>query len=92
MDNVQNAVNPLSGRTAHDTWTQTIQSTANLLINKSRHCILFTPTRIHHNTRSLYPLDISYKRQLAFLLASEYYVNLWSDVQCLSTAMKMARS
>ena len=42
-------------------------------------------TRLHHNTRSLYPFDSSYKTQLAFLIANEYYVHLWPDVQRLYT-------
>ena len=54
---------------------QSIHSTANL----SRHCIQFTPARVH-NTSSLYPLDISSKMQTAFLIASEYYVPLWSGI------------
>ena len=32
---------------------------------------------VYINTRSLYPLDTSFKTQLAFLIAREYYVHLW---------------
>ena len=63
MDNVQNAVNPLS-----DISMYTIQSTTNL----SRHCIHFTPVKVYNNTSSLYPIDISSKTQVAFLIVSEY--------------------
>ena len=40
----------------------------------------FTPVKVHNNTSSLYPLDISSKTQVAFLIANEYCVHLWSDV------------
>ena len=67
-----------------------IQSTANPLSSRSTLCIQFTPTRVHHNTRSLYPLVNSSKTQLALLIANECCVHLWSDVR-LYTAMEMAR-
>ena len=82
MDNIQNTANPLSDISMHN-----IQSTANL----SRHCIEFAPTRVHHDTRSLYPLDSSSKTSLAFFIASECYVPLWSDEQSLYIVMEMSR-
>ena len=36
----------------------------------------FTPVKVHNNTSNLYPLVISSKTQVAFLIASEYYVHL----------------
>ena len=62
MNNVQNAVNQLSGRTTAlhaDAKSIQFESTAHL----SRHCIQFAPTRVHHNTRSVYLLVGSYKIQ-----------------------------
>ena len=71
MDNVQNAVNPLS------------------VIYM--HCVQFTPVKVHNNTGSLYSLDISSKTQVSFLIASKYYVHVWSGVQSLYIVMKMSR-
>ena len=68
--------------------TNNIQSTRNLLSGRSRHCIQFTPKRVH-NTRTLHPL-VSSSRHNSFI-ASEYHVRLSSDVQRLYTAMEMAR-
>ena len=62
-----------------------IQSTANL----SRQYIQFTAVKVHNNTSSLYPLYISYKTQVAFLIASEYYVHVWSDVQSLNMVIEV---
>ena len=64
-----------------------IQSTAYL----SRQCIQFTRVRVQNNTSSLYPLDISSKTQVAFLIASEYYGHVWSDVQSLYIITEVSR-
>ena len=65
-----------------------IQSTPNLF----RQCIQFTPVKVHHNTSNLYPVVISSKTQVAFLIASKYYVHVWSDVQSLYVVMKILES
>ena len=80
MDNVQHAVYPLSGISMHN-----IQSTTGL----SRHCIQFTPAKVHNSTSNLYPIVISSKTQVAFLIASEYCVHLWSDVQSISLRKRL---
>ena len=85
MDNVQNAVNQLSGTSTLYPEVNNVDNTANPLsgismhniqntADLSRHCIQFAPTRVHHNTRSLHSLDSSSKTSLAFLIANEYFV------------------
>ena len=64
-----------------------MRSTANL----PRQCIQFTPVKVHNNTSSLYPIDISSKTQVAFLKASEYYVHVWSDVHSLYILIEASR-
>ena len=88
-DNVQNAINPLSGRTTHCVQTKKypkyIKSIQTLYpVHTSNSSIT--------KYKSICPVDSSFKTQLAFCIASEYYVHLWPSVQCLYTTWKLPDS
>ena len=86
MDNVLNAVNPLSGRTtlyAGEEVSRVQQIYPDTVASSLQQT--FTTIQVLH-------IDSSSKTQEAFLIASEYYVHLWSGVQHLYTAMEVSRS
>ena len=76
--------------------TNNIQSTTNPLSSRSTHCIqMQTISKVQQiyslvENQTLYTGDSnkSSKTQLPFLIESEYYVHLWSDVQHVYTAEK----
>ena len=91
-ENVQNTANPLFGRNAHYIQIQT-KSEVQQILSLVNSDTVSSSLQQDFTTQEVYihVLVISSKTQLAFLIANEYFVHLWSDIQHLYTAMKMAR-